>query len=180
MRTINILINNFFLNLKRKKILKFCILMVIYIVIIDIFHIVLICLIYEFSGIDFLSKMPEKRYQLCDILFLSTIIAPLFETFTSQFIPIIIMKRFNKSPTFIIVTSGIIFCVGHAIGENIYIFIYQSIPLLFSGFLLAFSFLNWLKLSKLKAYLITSSIHSMHNIIISIILLIIGGPGSHT
>ena len=161
------LIQRIISHLKRQPPFKFVLIMAGYNLIAD-------CIALPFF---FVATLLGIKHQIPDvnprILYISGItITPILETLIGQMIPILIVRRFIKSPRIILIISAIVFAIPHSTLD-----ISRFIPSFLSGVLLAFTFLYWLKLSIRKAYWITCAVHFLHNVIIASPLLFIRTGG---
>jgi len=121
----------------------------------------------------FITKRGDLNNGIIEIKFIEVLlfpvfISPLVETFIEQMIPIYILNKITNRPWLIIAVSATVFSIIHGFDDFT-----RLIPSFFGGILLAFSFWHWSKASYKKAYWITCAIHGLHNLVISILLIIV-------
>jgi membrane protease YdiL (CAAX protease family) len=109
-----------------------------------------------------IGSFDYNQYGLIGTLFLTTVLAPLIETFLGQALPIYLTQKFIKMRTnqLAIVISSIVFSLGH-LGYSIWYFI-LIIP---TGVLLAMTYIVF-QLRKESSFWMTFSVHSLRNLIV--------------
>jgi hypothetical protein len=128
-----------------------------------IIEMTLVALALNFAGDSFallIGVAPPYRMRDLSLwpLVRTVLVHPAFETLETQWIPILITSYLGFRPSVQIVTAAAVFAVSH-------VHPYDMIRVLPGGFLLAGVF--WLKSKESfgKAFLVTTAIHSLHNLI---------------
>jgi hypothetical protein len=94
-----------------------------------------------------------------ELFTLSVLFAPLVETFIGQALPIWIISRFTKKVTLTLIISALLFAALHKYPIAILAIFPTAITL-------SWSWIVYRKRSFLHAYLVTSTIHALHNLVV--------------
>lgn len=107
------------------------------------------------------ASLQEPSLTLGDVFF-AILLAPVFETLVSQMIPIETAMRFTHKKQFLIITSALLFMVLHFP-------VIEFFPSAFAvGYILAWAWIEKRKLGILRAFVIVTLIHSLHNALAAI------------
>jgi hypothetical protein len=94
-----------------------------------------------------------------ELFTLSVLFAPLVETFIGQALPLWIISRFTKKLRLLLIISALFFAALHKYPVAV-------IAIFPTAITLSWSWIVYRKRSFLHAYLVTSAIHALHNLVV--------------
>lgn len=108
-----------------------------------------------------LSIMQEPTLTLEDMI-LAVGIAPFLETIVGQILPIALVRKVTRSNMWAIIVSAMVFMAFHYP-------VYEFFPSAFAiGVLLSWAWMVKRKIGFMKAFIMISLIHSLHNVLVAI------------
>ena len=122
-----------------------------------------------FTFIDlFILPQDSRELSGTELGFLA-FIAPFFETWLLQALPVWLASRFKLTPRRQILSSMIVFSITHFLSNGLVNFLTAG---LIGGFYLAFSYVHWRqKAGTATAFMLTSTVHLLYNSIIVLLYL---------
>lgn len=111
------------------------------------------------GDLEWNERYVIENYHWSFALLIYCFIGPIFETFTTQFLPIFVFLFFTKNKIIPVIGSATFFTILHSYPSLILLYTF------FSGVIYAWSFIVFWDKGCIAAVLVTSSIHGIYNLI---------------
>lgn len=156
------MLNNYFSQLKTKSTLRLIIELALIIFLVKVPVVIITELVFKFFGradiVEMFSDTQVIHFEFYDLL-AGLFLAPWIETIFGQWLPIVFGSMVTKNKKILMLLSSFLFMFMHYP-------VITFFPAAFTaGLVLSWSWIEMRKISRKRAFFITSAVHFVHNLL---------------